>query len=164
MSNDLSKLTGINIPKLDMQKLNIPKFDTSALVDFNNMQRRKLDSSMNALNQVYDAENRRKQEVRQATIETAENTAEMKSDLKTVIHNQNDYIAMLKGQNEYIKQVLNNMFGSSEDSVQVQKEILKMMQESKPTDGMVADKGFDVVIQMVFGAVQMYLKSKGIFF
>ena len=97
-----------------------------------------------------------------ANIETARNTAEMKDDLKTVIHNQNDYIAMLKEQNEYIKQVLNNMFGSAEDSIIVQKEILKIMQESKPTDGMAADKGLDVIIQLVFNAIQIYLKSKGI--
>lgn len=86
----------------------------------------------------------------------------MKDDLKTVIHNQNDYIAMLKEQNEYIKQMLNNMFGSAEDSIIVQKEILKIMQESKPTDGMAADKGLDVIIQLVFNAIQIYLKSKGI--
>ena len=102
------------------------------------------------------------EEERQANIETARNTAEMKDDLKTVIHNQNDYIAMLKEQNEYIKQVLNNMFGSAEDSIIVQKEILKIMQESKPTDGMAADKGLDVIIQLVFNAIQIYLKSKGI--
>ncbi len=107
-------------------------------------------------------ESQAKEEQRRATIETAKNTSEMKEDLKTVIHNQNDYIAMLKEQNDHIKQVLNNMFGSSEDSVIVQKEILKIMQESKPTDGMIADKGLDVVIQLVFNAVQIYLKSKGI--
>ena len=54
------------------------------------------------------------------------------------------------------------MFGSAEDSIIVQKEILKIMQESKPTDGMAADKGLDVIIQLVFNAIQIYLKSKGI--
>lgn len=105
----------------------------------------------------------REAKIKQATIQTAENTAEMKNDLKTVIHNQNDYIAILKNQNEYIKQVLENLFGSSEDSVIVQKEILRIMQESKPTDGLLIDKGMDAVIQIVFNAVSLFLKSKGIF-
>lgn len=139
---------------------NLPQIDTSIARNMANQ----INSSMNAMTKINQDTFRRNEEARLATLETAENTAEMKSDLKTVIHNQNDYISMLREQNEYIKQVLNNMFGSSEDSVLVQKEILKIMQESKPTDGMLADKGFDVVIQLVFNAVQIYLKSKGIFF
>jgi len=119
---------------------------------------------LNEIQESMEFETRKKVEQRQAVIETAENTAEMKSDLKTVIHIQNDYINMLNDQNEHIKQVLDNMFGSSEDSVIVQKEILKIMQESKPSDGLVADKGLDVVIQLVFNAVQIYLNSKGIRF
>ena len=119
-----------------------------------------LQANQNAMIASMRLANQAKEEERQANIETARNTAEMKDDLKTVIHN--DYIAMLKEQNEYIKQVLNNMFGSAEDSIIVQKEILKIMQESKPTDGMAADKGLDVIIQLVFNAIQIYLKSKGI--
>ena len=121
-----------------------------------------LQANQNAMIASMRLANQAKEEERQANIETARNTAEMKDDLKTVIHNQNDYIAMLKEQNEYIKQVLNNMFGSAEDSIIVQKEILKIMQESKPTDGMAADKGLNVIIQLVFNAIQIYLKSKGI--
>lgn len=124
---------------------------------------RDLQAQQNAMIESVRLANIAKEEERQANIQTAENTAEMKSDLKTVIHNQNDYIKMLKDQNEYIKQVLDNMFGSSEDSVLVQKEILKLIQESKPTDGLVADKGLDVVIQLVFNAIQLYLRSKGVF-
>ena len=85
-----------------------------------------LQANQNAMIATMRLANQAKEEERQANIETARNTAEMKYDLKTVIHNQNDYIAMLKEQNEYIKQVLNNMFGSAEDSVIVQKEILKI--------------------------------------
>jgi len=107
-----------------------------------------------------ESETRMKEQQRHAVIETAE----MKGDLKTVIHNQNDYISMLKEQNEYIKQVLNNMFVSSEDSVIVQKEILKIIQESNSSDSLAADKGLDVVIQLVFNVLQVYLKSKGISF
>lgn len=155
--SDLSKLMKMNLPKIDAAQLN------ASMASIRNMNR-EINEAPKVLEEYNRQENQRKEQVRKATLETAENTAEMKGDLKTVIHNQNDYISMLKEQNEYIKQVLNNMFGSSEDSVLVQKEILKIMQESKPTDGLAVDKGFDVVIQMVFNAVQFYLKSKGIFF
>jgi hypothetical protein len=146
----------------DFKLSNLPKFDMAISKSYD--MARQININMKTITQASEEAYRRNEEARLATLETAENTAKMKSDLKTVIHNQNDYIAMLKEQNEYIKQVLTNMFGSSEDSVFVQKEILKIMQESKPTDGMLADKGFDVVIQLVFNAMQIYLKSKGIFF
>jgi len=154
---DLSKLAKMELPKIDLSSLAV----TTANV--RNVQS-EIEQSTRAIEEMNRKEYQRKEQVRQATVETAENTAEMKADLKNVIHNQNEYITILKEQNEYIKQVLNNMFGSSEDSVIVQKEILKIMQELKPTDGLVADKGLDVVIQLVFNAVQLYLKSKGIFF
>lgn len=123
-----------------------------------------MEANQNAMIANIRLQNQVKEAERQANIETARNTSEMKNDLKMVIHNQNDYIAMLKEQNEYIKRVLNNLYGSSEDSVIVQKEILKIMQESNSAGGMITDKGLDAVIQMVFNAVQIYLKSKGIMF
>jgi len=107
-------------------------------------------------------EERRKKEAQnlQATLETAENTAEMKGDLKEVIHNQNDYIKLLKRQNEILK----NIFVSEEDGVAVQKEIMKIMQEQGVSDDTFKDKGLDVVIQSAFLAIQVWLKSKGIDF
>lgn len=161
MRSDSKKKGGIKVEN-DFKLSNLPKFDMAISKTYDMASQ--IDISMKSMAQISQDTFRRNEEARLATLETAENTAEMKGDLKTVIHNQNDYIAMLKEQNEYIKQVLTNMFGSSEDSVLVQKEILKIMQESKPTEGMLADKGFDVVIQLVFNAVQIYLKSKGIFF
>lgn len=99
-------------------------------------------------------------ETRQAAIETAENTAEMKQDLKTVIHNQNNYIKML----EYQNQLLKNMFVSGEDGVAVQKEIMKILQEQGENDITFKDKGLDAGIQAVFLGIQIWLKSKGIDF
>lgn len=154
---DLSKLTKMELPKIDLSSL------AATTANFRNVQN-EIEQSTRILEEANRKEYQRKEQVRQATVETAENTSEMKADLKNVIHNQNEYISMLKEQNEYIKQVLNNIFGSSEDSVIVQKEILKIMQESKSTDGLAVDKGLDVVIQLVFNAVQLYLKSKGVFF
>ena len=99
-------------------------------------------------------------ETRQAAIETAENTAEMKQDLKIVIHNQNNYIKML----EYQNQLLKNMFVSGEDGVVVQKEIMKILQEQGETDSTFKDKGLDAGIQAVFLGIQIWLKSRGIDF
>lgn len=143
-----------NMGSMSLASLKNVQLNVSPLM---NMER-ELDQSMKVMIDAGQREARRKAEMHQAAVETADNTSEMKADLKDVIHNQNDYIAMIKEQNDYIKQVLNNMFGSSEDSVVVQKEILKIIQESKPTDGMVADKGLDVVIQLVFNAVHLFLK------
>lgn len=108
------------------------------------------------------AEEREKKfdETRQAAIETAENTAEMKQDLKIVIHNQNNYIKML----EYQNQLLKNMFVSGEDGVVVQKEIMKILQEQGETDSTFKDKGLDAGIQAVFLGIQIWLKSRGIDF
>lgn len=92
-------------------------------------------------------------------METAENTAEMKSDLKEVIHNQNDYIKLLKHQNDVMK----NIFVSGEDGVAVQKEIMQILQQWG-NDSLFKDKGLDAGVGAVLLAVQVWLKSKGIDF
>ena len=46
----------------------------------------------------------------------------------------------------------------------VQKEILKILQDQNPDRELLKDKSLDVVIQMIFGAISVYLKSKGIDF
>lgn len=67
---------------------------------------------------------------------------------------------MLKHQNE----VLKNIFASGEDSVVVQKEIMKIMLEQGMADDTFKDKGLDVVVQSTFLAIQMWLNTKGIDF
>lgn len=111
-------------------------------------------------NEAASEQQRRLNETRQAAIETAENTAEMKMDLKEVIHNQNDYIRMLKRQNEIMK----NIFSSGEDSVAVQKEIMQILQQQGGEDSMLKDKGLDTGIQAFFLALQIWFRSKGIDF
>lgn len=124
------------------------------------MQQEQLQASFSALEEVRIDEYRRKEEARQAAIKTAENTAEIKGDMKLVIHNQNNYIKILESQNE----VLKNIFVSGEDGVAIQKEILKILQDQGELDGTFKDKGLDAVIQTVFLGIQMWLKSKGIDF
>lgn len=112
------------------------------------------------ISEATEERNRKFEEARQAAIDTAENTAEMKEDLKVVIRNQNSYIKMLEKQNE----TLVNIFSSGEDGVLVQKEIMKILQEQGESDETFKDKGLDAGVQLVFLGLQMWLKSKGIDF
>lgn len=141
-----------NIP--DMRSLAKQMSDSIAA------QHEQLQTSFAALESARMAEEERKEEARQAAIETAENTAEIKGDMKQVIHNQNNYIKML----EYQNQLLKNMFVSSEDGVAVQKEIMKILKEQGETDSTFKDKGLDAGIQSVFLGIQIWLKSRGIDF
>jgi len=98
----------------------------------------------------------------EAQVATAQNTEDMKERLDRVICNQNDYIEILKNQNQYIKQVLGNIFASSEDATGVQKEILKIMMTQNVNESLLKDKGMDIFIQGLFTCINMYLSSKGI--
>lgn len=118
------------------------------------------EANLKMVTEAAEERNRKFDEARKATIETAENTAEMKMDLKEVIHNQNSYIKLLEKQIG----ILNNMFASGEDGVAVQKEIMKILQEQGVDDNTFKDKGLDIVIQSAFLAIQIWLKSKGIDF
>ncbi len=137
---------------------NIPQFN----LNLNNsmMGRIQQEQSLKSISDAVEERRRKFDETRQAAMETAENTAEMKQDLKTVIHNQNSYIKMLENQNE----ILRNMFTSGEDGVIVQKEIMRILQEQGESDCTFRDKGLDAAIQTVFLGVQVWLKSKGIDF
>ena len=101
---------------------------------------------------------------REAQIKTAEYSSEIAKKIDVVISNQNDYIDILKKNYQEIIDILHNLFASGEDSVLVQKEILKILQDQNPDKELMKDKSLDVVIQMIFGAISVYLKSKGIEF
>lgn len=92
-----------------------------------------------------------------AQIETAENTKEMVADLKS----QND---LLKKQYDYLVKELENIFGSSEDSNIVQKDIFKIVMEQNKGGALLLDKGLDVIFNVVIMAIQSYLASRGIRF
>lgn len=139
---------------------NMPQFNLSYANNMLDQIQRQQEENLRLVSEAADERNRKFDEARQAAIETAENTAEMKEDLKIVIRNQNSYIKMLEKQNETLK----NIFASGEDGVLVQKEIMKILEEQGENDGTFRDKGLDAGIQAVFLAVQMWLKSKGIDF
>ena len=139
---------------------NFPQLDLSYTNNLVQDIQREQEKNLKIVQEAAEERNRKFDEARKATIETAANTAEMKSDLKEVIHNQNSYIKLLEKQNE----VLKNIFASNEDSVAVQKEIMKILQEQGIDESTFKDKGLDVVIQSAFMAAQIWLKSKGIDF
>lgn len=139
---------------------NLPKMDFNYTSNLLNQVQREQEERLAEINQMYAEQREREAQSLQATIETAENIAEMKQDLKTVIHNQNNYIKML----EYQNQLLKNMFVSGEDGLAVQKEIMMILQEQGETDSTFKDKGLDAGIQAVFLGIQMWLKSRGIDF
>jgi metal-dependent hydrolase (beta-lactamase superfamily II) len=105
-------------------------------------------------NEIEAEQQRSINETRQAAIETAENTAKMKMELEEIILNQNDYIRMLKRQNEIMK----NIFSSGEDGVAVQKEIMQILQQQDGEDSMLKDKGLSWHCR--FGLVQVELIFK----
>ena len=129
--------------------------DSSFMQDIQKSQ----DEQMKSIRDAADRRNRKFEETRQAAIETAENTAEMKGDLKTVIHNQNSYIKLLEGQNELLK----NLFVSGEDGVMVQKEIMQIMKQ-QGNDNVFIDKALDTGVGAVMLAVQIWLKKHGVDF
>ena len=139
---------------------NMPQLNLNYANNMLDQIQRQQEENLRLVSEAADERNRKFDEARKAAIETAENTAEMKDDLKIVIRNQNSYIKMLEKQNETLK----NIFASGEDGVLVQKEIMKILEEQGENDGTFRDKGLDAGIQAVFLAVQMWLKSKGLDF
>ena len=85
----------INIPKIDVSSLkpNLSVVSTYSMVQNIN---REMNESISKALELNQHEIIRKEEARQATIQTAENTKEMKSTLQEVVDNQNDYILLLK--------------------------------------------------------------------
>ena len=104
----------------------------------------------------------RQKRAQEAQIEMAENFPAVNDSLKKVIVNQEKNIETLEKNNREIVDLLRDIFASGEDSVCVQKEILKILQDQNPDKDLLKDKSLDMVIQMIFGAISIYLRSKGI--
>lgn len=114
---------------------------------------------------------------------TASNTAETNNRLNKVIDNQNDYIEALKTQIEMQKkqielsaeqvEILKNIFGSTEDGVAVEKELMKLIRDEiddkHPLWDYVKDKGGDIAVAgitagapILYNAFKAFLLTKGI--
>ncbi|MGI6678445.1 MAG: hypothetical protein ACOX2Q_05095 [Dehalobacterium sp.] len=121
--------------------------------------------------------------MQEAIKQTAINTGETNVHLQNVIINQNGYITILKEQidlqnkqlelNEQQLSILKSIFSSTEDGVDIEQEILKLIQEqidsNHPLWDFVKDKGGDVAVAgitvgapVIYNAIKMFLSSKGI--
>lgn len=101
-------------------------------------------------------------ETAKATLETARHTKDIKNALQIAIINQDrhiqlleEIISQLKAENDLLK----NIFISGEDGVAVQKEILKIIQDSG--DLSFKDKSADAIVGIVISAIQVYLSAHG---
>lgn len=138
-----------------------------------------LDEQLKQLEEINRENYRRREEERLANIETAENTAEMKDDIKVVIHNQNSHIALLEQQldlqNRQIEiqkeqlQVLKDIFSSTENELEIEEQLKELVRQQidrqHPLWDYVKDKGGDVAIAtapVLFKAVKALLLSAGI--
>ncbi len=122
-------------------------------------------------------ENRQKMMV--ALEQTAQNTGEANAQLTVMVSQQMEHIQLLQEANQTLKQqmeiqrsqlqILQDIFASGEDSVVVEKEIMRLIaeqiNEKHPLWEYVKDKGGDALIAcgpVLFEAFKSFLASKGI--
>nr|WP_312216931.1 hypothetical protein [Clostridioides sp.] len=162
---------------------NIPKIDLSYTTNLASGIQVQIEESNKRTQQIAEEAYNNRQRMQKAIEQTATNTAETNVQLQKVVENQNAYIDVLKDQlstqkqqrelNEHQLTVLKNIFASGEDGVVVEKEIMKLIQEqidsNHPLWDYVKDKGGDIAVvgvtagaPIIYGAIKMYLASKGI--
>ncbi len=162
---------------------NIPKLDLSYTTNLASGIQVQIEESNKRTHQIAEETYNNRQRMQKAIEQTATNTAETNVQLQKVVENQNAYIDVLKGQlytqkqqlelHEHQLTVLKNIFASGEDGVAVEKEIMKLIQKqidsNHPLWDYVKDKGGDIAVAgvtaggpIIYGAIKMYLASKGI--
>ncbi len=166
-----------------MELANIPKLDLSYTTNLASGIQAQIEESNKRTQQVAEEAYNNRQRMQKAIEQTANNTAETNVQLQKVVENQNAYIDVLKDQlstqkqqlelNEHQLTILKNIFVSGEDGVAVEKAIMKLIQEqidsNHPLWDYVKDKGGDIAVTgvaagapIIYGAIKMYLASKGI--
>lgn len=166
-----------------MELTNIPKIDLSYTTNLASGIQAQIEESNKRTQKIAEEAYNNRQRMQKAIEQTATNTAETNVQLQKVVENQNAYIDVLKDQlstqkqqrelNEHQLTVLKNIFASGEDGVVVEKEIMKLIQEqidsNHPLWDYVKDKGGDIAVvgvtagaPIIYGAIKMYLASKGI--
>lgn len=166
-----------------MELTNMPKLDLSYTTNLASGVQAQIEESNRRTQQIAEEAYNNRQRMQNAIEQTAINTAETNVQLQKVVENQNAYIDVLKDQlstqkqqlelNEHQLTILKNIFASGEDGVAVEKEIMKLIQEqidsNHPLWDYVKDKGGDIAVAgvsagapVVYGAIKMYLASKGI--
>ena len=162
---------------------NVPKLDLSYTTNLASGIQAQIEESNKRTQQIAEETYNNRQRMQKSIEQTATNTAETNVQLQKIVENQNAYIDVLKDQlstqkqqlelNEHQLTVLKNIFASGEDGVAVEKEIMKLIQEqidsNHPLWDYVKDKGGDIAVAgvtagapIIYGAIKMYLASKGI--
>lgn len=132
-----------------------------------------MEAQMKQFEEINRENYRRREEERLANIETAENTAEMKDDIKVVIHNQNSHIALLEEQLELQSkqlviqkeqlQVLKDIFSSTENELEIEEQLKELVRQQidnqHPLWDYVKDKGGDVAIAAAPTAIPVLVKA-----
>lgn len=105
---------------------------------------------------------------------TADNTEELRDDIKDVIRNQNEYIELLRDQNKTLQiqlDTLYRIFVKDSEQVSIVDEIMHIMLEQDdensehPVRAFLADKSGDLGvagITAMLGALRVYLKKRGV--
>lgn len=174
MANDIFNKMGL----ADVQKINL-----SYTANLASGIQAQIEETNKITQQIAEEAYNNRQRMQNAIEQTASNTAETNVQLQKVVENQNAYIDLLKDQLSTQKQqlefdeqqliILKNIFSSGEDGVAVEKEIMKLIQDqidsSHPLWDYVKDKGGDIAVvgvtggaPVIYGAIKMYLASKGI--
>ncbi len=174
MTNDIFNKMGL---------ADVPKINLSYTANLASGIQAQIEETNKITQQIAEEAYNNRQRMQNAIEQTASNTAETNVQLQKVVENQNAYIDLLKDQLSTQKQqlefdeqqliILKNIFSSGEDGVAVEKEIMKLIQDqidsSHPLWDYVKDKGGDIAVvgvtggaPVIYGAIKMYLASKGI--
>lgn len=166
-----------------MELADIPKLDFSYTTNLALGVQEEIEKNDREARQLAKEANNNRQRMQVAIEQTAINTAETNVSLQKVVENQNAYIDVLKTQLSIQKQqlefdeqqltILNSIFASEEDSVIVEKEIMKHIKEqidsTHPLWDYVKDKSGDVAVAgvivgapVLYSAIKAYLASKGV--
>jgi hypothetical protein len=167
----------------DIFNKDVPTMNLSHTINLASNIQAQIDKNNKITQQMGEEAYNNRQRMQKAIEQTASNTAETNVQLQKIVENQNAYIDVLKEQLSTQKQqleldeeqltILKNIFASGEDGLAVEKEIMKLIQaqidSSHPLWDYVKDKGGDIAVAgvtagapVIYGAIKMYLASKGI--
>jgi predicted RNase H-like nuclease (RuvC/YqgF family) len=167
----------------DIFNRDVPTMNLSRTINLASSIQAQIEENNKITQQMAEEAYNNRQRMQKAIEQTASNTAETNVQLQKIVENQNAYIDVLKEQLSTQKQqleldeeqltILKNIFASGEDGLADEKEIMKLIQaqidSSHPLWDYVKDKGGDIAVAgvtagapVIYGAIKMYLASKGI--
>lgn len=140
------------------------------------------DRMMRQVQEAGEQADQNRKRMQEAMERTAHNTDVINERLKKMINQQLSHIKLLEKANETLQkqletdqkqlEILQNIFASGEDGVQVEKKLMNLIKkeidETHPLGEYVKDKGGDIAVDgatagipVLYGAFKAYLLSKG---